>query len=473
MKNKLSNVYSGLYKLNEELVNIERFTPRGNSYEVWDIDFDSSNNRITNATKKDISAEQVETDKGVMSLSQITEIARRYSSISPAEILKFYEEKRNAIKKFVLRKNTETMSPASMIQYLNDHFKNFCLGDNKSKSGKGIGELACHLAFETTNWNNSEEPDVVVLMHGASKKTGQQNQLKISVKSFKTSTEQYGRGSARTGESEYYAKTLIPKISALKTSLNIDLGKDVGPNELYDSLNNIQNLHVRMSKINEIKEKINDLKKEIIGEHHASHVFIWTGFEFTLLRAQASRPSYLQDILSTIGLIYIKGSNSRVSFTFNPAFSDDYPTRYPDAYITSQDILNALNNDSDFSGLDVNVKIDISNYFQYKYFTRRDMRSYYAQRKSRLNTVFKNQDSFAIKLSTLLTGIEKPFFKSYTDSSEHGRTFMEAIAKIENETAALMSSPSPRAIQANSYVPKGKTLKEVYSNLYGQKKNIT
>lgn len=466
--NKLSKVYTSLYNLNEELVNLERFTSKGNSYEVWDVEFE--NNTIKSAEKKDVSGEKIETSNGEKSLEYITRIARKYSSISPAEILKFYKEKKVNDPEFVLRKDTKTMSTAAMIQYLNDNFKNFCLGDNKSKSGKGVGELACHLAFETTNWDNSVEPDVVVCMSNG-------HHVKISVKSFKSSSEQFGRGSARTGESEDYARTLIPKISELKTSLSLVPSSDVVPDDLYNSLKNINDLNQRMTKIKETKEKINVLKKEIIGEHNANYVFIWTGFEFIKIRPKASRDAPLSEVLSTIGLIHIKGSNSRVSFTFNPAFRDDYPSQYPDAYITNQDILDALNDDYNFNSLNDAVKSAMSNHFQHKKFTKHKMKTFYANHKADLSPYFTNANKFADRFTVLLDKIDKSRFKSYTSNSSNsplsGRTFMDAIEKIESETIADLSSTQITTSITSSYVPKGKTLKEVYSSLYNQKKNIT
>ena len=159
MKYSLKNEYKEL--LSEEIVNIERFNPSRN--EVWNIEIENVEaGVISNATKVDTSdptySESMSDDGS--DLNKLHEISLKYSLISKAEIVKFFSEARKKNENFKFR--IKPQSKEQIIAYLNDNFKEFCLGSNKTKNAIGIGELCFHLAFETTNWNTTDEPDVVL-----------------------------------------------------------------------------------------------------------------------------------------------------------------------------------------------------------------------------------------------------------------------------------------------------------------------
>lgn len=452
--NKLSKVYTSLYNLNEELVNIERFSLNGNSREVWDVEFD--NDKITTSSKKTIDKEFVNVESGSTSLANICQISKKYSSISPAEILFFYNSTIRIKNDFRFRITPLGWKPELYIEYLNKYFRPLCLGDNKSKTGKGLGELACHLAFKTTNWNNAEEPDVII-------DTGNKGSpLRVSVKSFKTSTSTnvIARGSVRTGESIDSNIKFVPFITNIKNYLGLSSSDDIDPNNVHAILKRISDASVRNSKIDSLKNEIMSLKQAIVGEHQTSYIFIWTGYEFTLLtsKQRTSGNFSLDDTLEDIGITKIKGSNNRVTFAFNPAFSNNFPDRFPNAYVSEEDLRDALNKDPEFSNLKDDIKNKLANNFSKFKFTKSNVTDFYKKNKSDLLTVSTSQNEFSKKFLDVYNSINKEAFVPYTGRGY--RTLMDAINAAQN-LAQQQSITS-------SYIPKGKTLKEVYSNLYNR-----
>ena len=216
MKYSLKNEYKEL--LNEEIVNIERFTDGISSSEVWNIEI--QNNQITSSEPVDTKVQlddKVSNLDGESGFGVIKKIASKYSTISLAEIINFLMVKKQENPNFKLR-----IKPSNdinfIIKYLNDHYKFFCLGKNKTKSQIGVGELPIHLAFQTINYNSADEPDAII-------KTSSED-LKISMKSFRTDSEKftgYGRGVVRTGESVQDSQDIVEEIIKINKILNTKL----------------------------------------------------------------------------------------------------------------------------------------------------------------------------------------------------------------------------------------------------------
>ena len=170
-KYKLKNEYQDLLK--EEIVSILR---KKNNFvdELWDIEFDKNDSIIDANKKKEIPE----------LLKLLLQIKPNYASLSDAKIVAHYlENEENA--QNIYRISTTNLSKEQMLNHLNTYFTDLA---RYTKDRIGKGELSFHLAFETTNWNTTAEPDAIT------------ENYRISVKSVEDSYER-ARGAAKTGES--------------------------------------------------------------------------------------------------------------------------------------------------------------------------------------------------------------------------------------------------------------------------------
>ena len=289
MKYSLKNEYKELLK--EEIVNIERFTGGISNSEVWDIEI--ANKIITQSKPVDTEASLKDSVSNLSvketELGVIRKIASKYSTISLAEIINFLDIKKQENSNFKLR-----IKPSNdinfIIKYLNDHYKFFCLGTNKSKSQIGVGELPIHLAFETENYNSADEPDAIIITSS--------EKLNVSMKSFRTDIKDfkgYARGVVRTGESVEESQDIVNKIIDINKTLNQHLEKPLEPNlpteaKHIDEYCKKASFEENKSLLNEL----NNLKNLILSEHSADYVIVWTGRKFDYI--DVKQPSSISEI---------------------------------------------------------------------------------------------------------------------------------------------------------------------------------
>lgn len=443
MKYSLKNEYKEL--LNEEVVSILR---KSNSFrdELWEVEFDQEGEGIKSAYKKNDMPELLKT---------LLEIKPYYANISDAKIVAHYldnEENANNIYRLDFTEFTDD----DILTHLNTYFKDLAKY-TKDKIGKG--ELSFHLAFNTSNWGTSQEPDAIW------------DKKRVSIKSVE---DQVGRarGAAKTGESAETGAvkaalydgddSLFRLLSIGSGSSTIDATKSTFISKIK-KLNNIE-------KVNKVINCIKDLQNKIFTEHDNNFLLIWTGLKFVKCKSAEQ-----------IGIQSVK--NGRINFVYKEAFTADPRSAIgmSDNVISQQEFnekfkeeyafMRGQMSDDDFDAIyrvmknKTNRRTSDADFEIVKKFYNAILEKH-GNHRARIKPI-KHGTQIYPALDAEYDYIRNLVLKDKELLSPFSGDFVDILQCAEARLDSLQSTPLPA--ENASYVPQGKVLKEIYPHLFKKK----
>ena len=260
--------------LREETVSVFR---KGEE-SLYDVDFDDAKGEIVGGRKMDHS--EMYTGEVVDAMK----IASTFTSVDKASLL-------NKLTSYYIDQGMEIRSPvgtgreaaAILNQYWTDTI------NWPSKKGKGPGEVAMHLAFDSNP--KIKEPDFV----------SADGSLRISVKYIgPTGDDTVLSGTSSTG--------LAEAVGELKAALRIkDFSKEKwGEKQMYKALMAIP-AEERLDVIDLVRDILGRIKEACVREHDAQGVMFVTDSDFAYVNAGQA--------LSRINPVYLAYTGTRVEFT--------------------------------------------------------------------------------------------------------------------------------------------------------------
>lgn len=262
--------------LSEELVSIIRKSQE----DMYDAEFDEDG-RIISGTKFDTGISGTG-DDFITALS----VAEKFTTVDKATVMKKIMQFKSA--------GNELFAPLSGIDQAVSVMNEFWL-DTLSwprPSGKGAGEAAMHLAFESDL--SAREPDFV----------SADGSVKIALKYMGPS----GKTPVRTGGSSGMIRTLILNIQDLLELGPMPTDRAWGPKDLDLILSGMDpDGYALLHAVEALKEKFDEIKVECVREHGSDGVIICddsNGF-------YSVTPETAQ---SDIQLVYFKAGGTRVEF---------------------------------------------------------------------------------------------------------------------------------------------------------------